>query len=109
MEGLIHGGAYFQNFTVVKATQKGKKLKQGFMVTPGNQTHTSRTEGRALTQCANPWPLRNYPDHYFTQLKALIMVPLTLIRSSLVVIRITEPVLPPLFKLPSEATVCGRA
>ena len=46
--------------------------------------------------------------HYFTQLKALITVPLTLISSSLVVIRITEPVLPPLFKLPSEATVCGK-
>ena len=47
--------------------------------------------------------------HCFTQLKALITVPLPLISSSLVVIRITEPVLPPLFKLPSEATVCGKA
>ena len=36
---------------LVKATEKGKKLKQ--KVTPGIQTQSFHTEGRAFTDCAN--------------------------------------------------------
>ena len=45
---------FHKDLKLVKATQKGKKSKQGFKVTPGNQTQTSHTEGRTLTDCANP-------------------------------------------------------
>ena len=38
---------------LVKATEKGKKLKQGFKVTPVNQTRNFHTEGCAFTECAN--------------------------------------------------------
>ena len=34
---------------LLKASRKGKKSKQGFEVTPGNQTRNLRTEGRPLT------------------------------------------------------------
>ena len=42
---------------LVKATQKGEWLKQGCEVTPGIEQGTSRTEGRALSNCATLSPI----------------------------------------------------
>ena len=52
---------FYGHLKLVKATEKGKKSKQGFKVTPGNQTRNFHTEGCTFTDCAN-W--RDYPVFY---------------------------------------------
>ena len=53
--------ALFYGFLkLLKATQKGKKSKEGFVLTPGNELRTSRAEGSELTSCANPSSLTGY-------------------------------------------------
>ena len=42
---------------LVKATQKGERLKQGCEVTPGIEQGTLRTEGCALSNCATLAPI----------------------------------------------------
>ena len=50
--------AAFQGYLkLVKATQKGERLKKGCEVTPGIEQGTSRTEGRALSNCATLAPI----------------------------------------------------
>ena len=52
----LYINAPYQGFLkLVKATQKGEKLKQGCHVTR-IELETSRTEGRALTNCATLAP-----------------------------------------------------